>query len=183
MPRQAEYHRVMQLFVVRHAIAAPMEPGDDDALRPLTKKGVRRFRQGVSGLATLGVEVSVLLHSPWRRAVETAMLMEPMLMAGASVHATPLLCRSPGPELLALITEAGGAPNEAAAREGFAAAVVGHEPFLGELVGWLTSGELRGGESLTLKKGSVTWLEGSVVAGGMSLLAVLPPRVLRALGK
>ena len=67
----------MQLFVVRHAIAAELEPGGDDALRPLTRKGIQRFRQSVEGLGLLGASFSSVLHSPWRRAVETAQLMAP----------------------------------------------------------------------------------------------------------
>lgn len=171
----------MQLYVVRHAIAAELEAGGDDAARPLTRKGAQRFRQSVKGLAALGVSFSSVLHSPWRRAVETAQLLVPLHGAGARVVETEWMCRSPGAELLALIAEQarteGGGPQLPA----LGVAVVGHEPWLGELIGWLTAGDPRAGEALVLKKGSVSWLDGSAVAGGMSLRALLPPRVLRAL--
>lgn len=171
----------MQLFVVRHAIAAELEAGGQDAARPLTRKGVERFRQGVKGLAMLGTSFSSVLHSPWRRAAETAQLLAPLVGEGARVE-TELLCASPGQELLALIAEHGRAPADSGeAAHAKSVAVVGHEPWLGELIGWLTAGDPRAGEALVLKKGSVSWLEGSAVPGGMSLWALLPPRVLRAL--
>jgi phosphohistidine phosphatase len=74
-----------------------------------------------------------------------------------------------------------GGGGGATALHGHSVAVVGHEPWLGELIGWLTAGDPRAGEALVIKKGSVSWLEGSAVPGGMSLRALLPPRVLRAL--
>jgi phosphohistidine phosphatase len=82
---------------------------------------------------------------------------------------TELLCQVPKSELLALIAEL----NETTA-------VVGHEPWLGELVAWLAFGDTRHGDALCLKKGGVVWLEGSCVPGGMQLRAVLPPNVLRS---
>jgi phosphohistidine phosphatase len=171
----------MQLFVFRHAIAAALAPGDDDALRPLTKKGTRRFRKSVIGLGILEVQLSAVLRSPWRRAIETSQLLTPLLAPEASMMTTAALCRSPDVELLREIAECGKTIGQSA-REGCGVAVVGHEPFLGELIGWLTAGDPRIGESLILKKGSVIWLAGSPVAGGMTLRASLPPRVLRALG-
>jgi phosphohistidine phosphatase len=172
----------MQLFVIRHAIAAELEAGAPegaDAQRPLTRKGIQRFRQSVQGMGALGISFSSVLHSPWRRAVETAHLVTPLMASGSTVAPTDLMCRAPGPALLALIAEQGRSPVEIAAA-GLGVAVVGHEPWLGELIGLLTAGGADAGESLVLKKGSVSWLEGSAVAGGMSLRALLPPRVLRA---
>jgi phosphohistidine phosphatase len=165
----------MRLLVVRHAIAAELEPGKDDALRPLTRKGVRRFRRVVHGLDSLGVRLAAVLHSPWTRASDTAALLAPLLGPAAATVATDHLCRAPEGALLEAIAAA------TPPRPVGATAVVGHEPFLGELIGWLTGGDPRHGEALLLKKGSVTWLEGSPVPGGMTLHAVLPPRVLRAL--
>jgi len=172
----------MQLFVIRHAIAAELESGAPegaDAQRPLTRKGIQRFRQSVQGMGALGLRFSSVLHSPWRRAVETAQLVAPLVAAGGSTLPTELMCRAPAPALLALIAEHGKSQGELAAA-GLGVAVVGHEPWLGELIGLLTAGDADAGESLVLKKGSVSWLEGSAVTGGMSLRALLPPRVLRA---
>ena len=160
----------MKLFVIRHAIAEDRQPDLDDAARELTGEGVRKMKQVVRGLRELDVELARVLTSPWTRALETAKLLAPV-SSGPPV-ATELLCQSPRAELLAMIAERGETTG-----------VVGHEPWLGELVAWLAFGEARRGEALGLKKGSVVELEGSVVPGGMTLREILQPRVLRRLGK
>lgn len=172
----------MQLYVVRHAIAAELVPGEDDADRPLTRKGIQRFRKSMQGLGALDASFASVLHSPWRRAVETARLLAPLVAAGGPSLATPLLCTTPSTDLLELIAAQGRAAAAELATDGdHGVVVVGHEPWLGELIGLLIAGDPRCGESLVLKKGSVSFLEGSAVAGGMSLRALLPPKVLRAL--
>lgn len=169
----------MQLLVIRHAIAALPRPQEDDAARPLTRKGRRRFRRAVSGLAALALAPGRVLHSPWTRAAATADLLRPLLEDDEALEPTDLLCQPPGPALLEAIAAASAhlpSPETAVA-------VVGHEPFLGELIGLLTTGSSASGESLQLKKGSVCLLRGSPVSGGMTLCALLPPRVLRELGR
>src|SRR5262245_15233538 len=62
-----------ELYLVRHAIAA--ERGDewpDDAKRPLTKRGIRRFRECATGLRESGVAVDEIFTSPLVRAKQTA---------------------------------------------------------------------------------------------------------------
>ena len=160
----------MQLFVIRHAIAEDRSPDQDDATRDLTWEGVRKMRKVVRGLRALDLELPCVLTSPWTRALKTAHLLAPV--AKAAPVATDLLCQSPRAELLAMIAE-----------KGETTAVVGHEPWLSELVAWLAFGDARHGEALCLKKGCVVELEGSVVPGGMTLISILQPDVLRSLGK
>lgn len=150
----------MELTLVRHAIA---EDGPDDAARPLSKKGRKRFEQSVKTLGALGFGFERVLHSPKRRAVETAELLRPLCKG--ELQATPLLAREPGVELWALL-------------EGERVAVVGHEPHLSSLLSWLVTGEASG-ENFELKKGAVAQLEGEPGPAGMRLLALLQPRVLR----
>ena len=71
----------MKLLLVRHAIA---EERDDkrwpsDADRPLTQRGMRRFRSAAAGLGTLVPEVDRLLTSPFVRAHQTATILEDVL--------------------------------------------------------------------------------------------------------
>jgi phosphohistidine phosphatase len=162
----------MDLFVVRHAVAEDHAPDGDDAGRPLTKDGARRFRAVRRGLATQDVRFARILHSPWTRAAATAALLRKLVDDDRRI-ATELLCQAPRAELLALIAEDGG---------GGATAVVGHEPWLGELVAWLAFGDTRHGEAIPLKKGGVVHLTGRAVPGGMKLVAVMPPKLLRQLG-
>jgi phosphohistidine phosphatase len=157
----------MHLFVIRHAIAEAAEPGQPDADRALTADGERKMRRIVKGLRRLDIEFERILTSPWRRATQTAMLLQPL--CDEPPLSTDLLAQAPKAELLALIAEM----NETTA-------IVGHEPWLGELVAWLAFGDTRHGEAFALKKGGVVLLDGSCVPAGMQLRAVLPPSVLRA---
>jgi phosphohistidine phosphatase len=159
----------MQLFVIRHAVAEDAEPGGDDAARALTEAGKTKLRRVIRGLRALEIRFERVLTSPWKRAAQTAKLLGPI--ANAAPIASELLTRSPRAELLALIAER----NETTA-------VVGHEPWLGELVAWLAFGDTRHGDAIAIKKSGVVWLEGTAVPGGMQLRAAIPPKLLRALG-
>lgn len=166
----------MHLLVVRHGIAEDRVPHEDDVTRRLTADGERKVRGVVHGLRVLGWRLDRVLASPWLRAARTAELLAPL-----STHKrrepiqTNLLCQSPRAELLALIAELGSTQRRRAT------AVVGHEPWLGELAAWLAFGDGRHGDALELKKGGVIWLEGSSVPGGMTLRALLPPAITRAI--
>ena len=156
----------MNLFIVRHAIALPAQPGQDDESRELSPEGEKRFRRVVRGLAALGVDLDLLVHSPLRRAVQTAQLMRPIL-SGERME-SPLLAREPGMKLTRSLFEMG--------RDSIGA--VGHEPWLSM---WLADLLVPGGmrpETVEFKKGGVAWLEGNE-PGRIKLRAFLPPRVLR----
>ena len=150
----------MELTIVRHAIA---EDGADDAARPLSKKGRRRFEDVVKELDSLGVRFDRILHSPKRRAVETAELLRGL--CDGALQPTTLLAKEPGVELWSLL-------------EGERLAVVGHEPHLTAVLSWLVTGEPTGG-NFVLKKGGVAQLEGEPAPAGMRLCTLLTPRVLR----
>jgi len=158
----------MELFVIRHAIAVPGSVLLADADRPLTPKGRTRFSQAVVGLQRLNIRFDGLYHSPWLRAVETAELLAPVL-AGKAV-CSPALARAPSQDVLDALV-------------GARVALVGHEPWMGELVAWLTTGALSDGSVFAFKRGGVAWLEGQPQPGRMVLRAFLPPKVLRALGE
>ena len=158
----------MELLIVRHAIAEERAPRLRDADRKLTPKGIRRFTRVVEGLDGLGLTVDRVLHSPWRRAVETARLMEP-ITTGKQI-ATELLAADPGDELLGLLADQ---------KQGSRIAVVGHQPWLGDLMSILCFGSPSGGDNIRFKKGGVAWLDGAPSEAGMELVAFLPPKALR----
>jgi phosphohistidine phosphatase len=158
----------MELFIVRHAIAVPGSMLLADADRPLSPKGRTRFAQAVLGLQRLKVRFDRLYHSPWLRAVETAELLAPVLDGQAVC--SPALARAPSQDLLDTLV-------------GARVALVGHAPWLGELVAWLTTGARPHGSVFALKRGGVAWLEGQPRPGQMVLQAFLPPKVLRELGE
>jgi phosphohistidine phosphatase len=161
----------MKLLVIRHAIAEELQPGHEDARRSLTPKGRRQWQQAVKGLSRLGVTFDRLYHSPWLRAVETANALGPLVRGETTV--TNLLARAPGRPLLDELRAAGADHT---------VGLVGHEPWLSELVSLLALGTTDRSDALLLKKGSVVWLEGEPTERGMQLRAFYPPRALRALG-
>jgi phosphohistidine phosphatase len=158
----------MQLFLIRHALAEDAAPGQDDTTRELTSEGTKKLKKMVRGLRALGIDFDRILTSPWARAVQTAEMLRPVCDRAPII--TPLLTQSPRAELLAQIAELGEDT-----------AVVGHEPWLSELVAWLAFGDTRHGDAFVFKKAGVVWLEGSAVPGGMMVRAVLPPKLLREL--
>src|SRR5690349_4502486 len=107
-----------RLYVVRHAVAEEKREGLPDAERALTGKGRSQFRKAAKAFRAMDVSLDRLLHSPKRRAVETA---EPLAryVEGDTV-AIAALARAPDAALLDEI-------------RGETVAVVGHEPFLGQL--------------------------------------------------
>jgi phosphohistidine phosphatase len=161
-----ELQSTMHLLVVRHAIAEERSPELDDESRELTKDGIRKLKAVVHALRDLDWKLDCVLTSPWTRALHTAQLLAPI--ASGKPITTSLLTGSPRAELLAQIAEQAVGTI----------AVVGHEPWLGELVAWLAFGEQKLGEQLELKKAGVVWLEGSAMPRGMKLRALMPPKLL-----
>lgn len=159
----------MHLFVIRHAAAEGTEPGPAGAARELTEAGKAKLRLAVRGLRALDIRFERVLTSPWKRAAQTARLLEPV--AAAPAIETDLLTQPPSSALLALIAE-----------RAETTAIVGHEPWLGELAAWLAFGNAKQGEALVIKKAGMLWLQGTAVPGGMQLRGSIPPRFLRALG-
>jgi phosphohistidine phosphatase len=160
----------MDLLLVRHAIAIPQAEDLLDADRSLTLRGRKRFARAARGLDRLALRFDRVLYSPWRRAAETAEMLAPL--AGGRLVPCGLLAEPPSPALFELL-------------EGGCVALVGHEPWLTELFAWLTVGRRAEARFVVkkLKKGGVAWLTGEPRERGMELVALLPPKVLRALGR
>lgn len=155
----------MDLYLVRHAIAEPRDGRFEDAQRPLTLEGMERFERSVKGLGRARIEFDGVLHSPWRRAVETAQRLAPLLGSGRREE-TEELSRPPRDELLQLV-------------RGDSQAIVGHQPWLAELLAWLCVGERELSGAFALKKGGVAWLSGDPEPGACVVRAIWTPRSLR----
>jgi phosphohistidine phosphatase len=164
----------VQLVLIRHGIAAERETWTgDDALRPLTEPGRARFDAVVVGLGRLGLRFERVLHSPWLRAAETAQRLVPLTdgplrsVAALAAPVTPVAVDA----LLADASHRG------------TTALVGHEPYLSELLAALLAPTTPVPLPVRWKKGGVAWLEGDgPAAGAFSLVAFLPPSVLRRVG-
>jgi len=159
----------LELLVVRHAIAEDAAASGRDADRELTRTGRERMEAEVRGLQALELRVDRVLHSPWARARQTAELLEPLADGRPWLVACDELAEPPGARLLAAL-------------RGRSLALVGHEPWVSQLVAWLACGSPARGAAFEFRKGAVARLEGEPRPGGMQLRALWPPATLRRLG-
>jgi phosphohistidine phosphatase len=170
----------MELLVIRHAIAEDRErfaaANKDDALRPLTADGRRKFKRATHGILGLVPRVDLLATSPLLRAADTAAIL-------AKAYGLDEVGKEPALEPDARPTALLPWLQRCAQLE--RVAVVGHEPHLSSLVEWLLTG--RTGRFIALKKGGACLLElgdlgDAPRAGGGGLRWLLTQRQLRQLG-
>jgi phosphohistidine phosphatase len=137
----------MNLYIIRHAIA--VDEGtpeyEQDSDRPLTDKGRNKMRQIAKGLRALGVELDLILSSPYVRARETAEILGDVFKMKKKIGFSDNLTPMADPDLL--IAEI----NENHSVDSLA--LVGHEPHLSSLVGLLTAENAK--LDVTIKKGGV----------------------------
>lgn len=140
----------MNLYVIRHAIA--VDPGtsgyEEDSQRPLTDKGRKKMEAIAAGLVALEVKLDMILASPYRRARETAEILAGVYRMKDKLALSENL--KPMSAIDALITEI----NEKYSVDSLA--VVGHEPFLSELISTLLAGNTS--LMVNMKKGGVCCL-------------------------
>jgi phosphohistidine phosphatase len=159
-----------ELYIVRHAIAA--ERGSewpDDDKRPLTERGISRFKEAVKGLRRMDVTLDEIFTSPLLRAKQTAELLAAGVEGKPSVKVLEAL--APGHSSASVMTQLA----RVAKRRRIA--IVGHEPELGELAAHL----IGAGRALAFKKGGICRIDlGSLSSKRAASLAwFLPPTVLR----
>ena len=170
----------MNLYLVRHAIAEERDSRrwPDDALRPLSARGRSRFERAAAGLRRLGIEVDVLLTSPYVRAWATAVILSAEAGWPAPIVLDAARPRTRFEHTLAELARI--AEQRSSIGEGRALALVGHEPDLGQLASLLLSGEPHA-LWLRWRKGGVACLrcDPALLPGSATLEEYLPPRVLR----
>jgi phosphohistidine phosphatase len=164
----------VEFYIVRHAIAAESGPEwPDDSKRPLTERGVERFREIVDGLVWLDAQIELVLSSSLVRARQTGEYLSSGLPSKPPVAIVDALAPGHVPaEIMEQVTrEARGHKRVAA---------VGHEPDLGELVAWLLGSR----RAIPMKKGGVCRIDlDSLSARHGTLVWHLPPKALRKLGR
>lgn len=159
-----------ELYIVRHAIAA--ERGSewpDDTKRPLTERGINRFKEVVKGLRRLDITVDEVFTSPLVRARQTAEILASGLEGKAPVKVLDAL--APGHTAASVMTQLARVAKRRRV------ALVGHEPELGELAAHL----IGAGRALPFKKGGICRIDlGSLTSkSAASLVWFLPPNVAR----
>jgi phosphohistidine phosphatase len=143
---------VTSLYLVRHAIAEnrDAERWPDDALRPLTKDGERKFRRAARGLREIVPTVDVVLASPYVRAWRTAEILHEEAKWPAPKREERLEAWRDPSDGVALADGEGSI------------ALVGHEPYLSRLVSLLLTGD-DDKVHIDFKKGGVILLEDKVL--------------------
>jgi phosphohistidine phosphatase len=161
----------MQLCLIRHAIAVERGSGsfEDDRARPLTPEGRKRMSEAAKGLARI-FEPEAIVTSPVLRARQTADILATVF----SVPVRPLEGLGNGDHIAVLA--ACGAARETSL------ALVGHEPWMSELLSVLLSGD-PGAVAATFKKGTgaLVSTHGPPAPGGATLEWLLQPAALRRL--
>jgi phosphohistidine phosphatase len=137
----------MNFYILRHGIAQEMGmPGvDKDSERELVPEGRQKLRKIAAAMNALDLTFDVILTSPYVRAEQTAMTIAEVLKMKAKLELTDDL--SPSGSMRDLIASINGrkpAPADVL--------LVGHEPYLSELISLLVSGGTDA-ISVVLKKG------------------------------
>jgi phosphohistidine phosphatase len=164
----------MKVFLVRHALAyeRSRKRWPDDSLRPLTPAGKRKFRHAARGLATLLPRTAPIITSPFVRARQTAELLCKAMGRRKPQQQAELAAHQPARKGLALLRS----------RQGAAIVLVGHEPYLGNLLSLALAGSTRRLDAAFRKGGAVCLeFDGRIAPGGATLLWMLPPKTLRNL--
>lgn len=134
------------LYIVRHAWAEDAGPDGNDFLRPLTKKGRKRFEKFLGLLRDGGMEIDRIATSPLIRTRETAEVMARVFGIESGVDVVEAL--APGADWQAILE---WTIHQSVAR----VAWVGHAPCVGRLVA-LTIGD--GSAAIRMQKGAVASL-------------------------
>ncbi len=149
----------MDLFLLRHGIAEERFDGLDHPERALTCEGLARTAAVARSLVKRGVQVDLLLTSPFRRALETAQIA---MDAGLASELRVEAALEPGGSVEALVRNLSGR-----------VCLVGHEPDLSSLAARLLQLPPAG---LTLKKAGLLQLRRQPF--GWELRALLRPGLL-----
>jgi phosphohistidine phosphatase len=167
----------VNVLVVRHGIAMERDEalaeGIEESERPLTSKGRNRTREVAKALPLIAPAIVAMLSSPYRRAKETAVIVGGAYEDLSFEETAALLPEAHPEELCAVLAER--SPESTIA-------VVGHEPHLGQFIGYCLSGAPV--STFDLKKAGTCLLhfEQTPKAGAGQLWWFLPPRILRRLG-
>jgi phosphohistidine phosphatase len=141
----------MKLYILRHAIAEDRDENlyPDDSLRHLTEKGEKKMVKIAEHLKNMGLQLDLILTSPYVRAYETAKIVAKTfgIMKKQLVLNDHLTPSGFAKDLIAEINENYQVDN---------LMLVGHEPYLSDLVAMLVAGDPS--MSIAMKKGGLCCL-------------------------
>jgi phosphohistidine phosphatase len=162
--------KAMILHLIRHAQAEDAREGLQDADRRLTSKGQAQAERLARALEHLDVQYDSIITSPRKRAVQTAQALNDRAQ---KLEQNEFLT---GPPDAAVVAEL----QTRAVNGVTTMALVGHEPFLSELVSLLLLGTIKHANQFEFGKCALYALE---FGDETRLRFVLPSNVLRRLAK
>lgn len=119
----------MEIYLLRHGIAEDAAAGQKDADRALTEEGKRKLRVVARRARLAGVKPTLIVTSPFRRAVETAEIAAAELKYKGQILRTKALTPDSSPE--AVWEEVRAHKHE------LQVLLAGHEPLFSALAAYL----------------------------------------------
>lgn len=120
----------MQVYLLRHGIAEDPIPGKPDSVRALTPEGKKKMRSIARKATASGLSFTLVLSSPYRRALETAEIMTSASDGAVETTKTNALLPHVHPREVWEELKAN--------RDEQSVLLVGHDPQMSQLVGYLT---------------------------------------------
>jgi phosphohistidine phosphatase len=138
----------MEIYIFRHGIAEEGRAGQPDSERALTSEGKKKLRNILRVANEAGVQPSLILSSPYRRAVQTAQLAAEILEYKGDLVRTQTL--EPGSHPRMVWDEIRVHKNERQIL------VAGHEPLFSALTAYLLGCQ---NLQVDFKKGAIVCVE------------------------
>jgi phosphohistidine phosphatase len=163
----------LELYLIRHGIAAERGDAESDDVRPLTAEGIARLGAEAAGLVALKMRRDLILTSPLVRAKQTAEMLAEDMRYDVPIVETRALAPfgSPADVMAELVTH----------RPLASIALVGHEPAISDLAARL----LHAQAPFAFKKGAVCRLDFTAYPpeGIATLSWFATPKMLRLIGR
>ena len=138
----------MEIYILRHGIAEDAPAGQPDSERALTSDGRKKLRSVLRVAASAGVAPSLIMSSPYKRALQTAQLAAEILEYQGDLLRTKTLEPNSAPK--AVWDEIRVHKDEARIL------LVGHEPLFSRLMAYLLGSlDLQ----VDFKKGAIACIE------------------------
>jgi phosphohistidine phosphatase len=138
----------MEIYILRHGVAEEPQTGQPDSDRALTADGRKKLRNGLRTAASAGVAPSLILTSPYKRALQTAQMAAEILQYKGELLRTQAL--EPGSSPKTVWDEIRVHKDESGIL------LAGHEPLFSRLTAYLL-----GSPNLVVefKKGAMVCIE------------------------
>ena len=150
----------MNIYILRHGLAEERHGGaiaSQDAKRPLTHKGIRKLKKIAKAMRKLELEFDLILSSPYTRARQTAEIIFHKAKGQGRLEFSETLIPAGNRRQLITYLKTGSATHDNVL-------LVGHEPYLSDLVSLLVFGKT--GFSIALKKAGLCKLSTDALEHG-----------------